>query len=146
VIYRKKNPLEAREKGGVMKLDKYLEKKGLSAEKAAEELGITRQHMQSLRMYRSPAGRKLAGKIIAWSGGEVGYDDLWPPGYKFPSAEERAKQNKERATPAGPRRARSRKARIEERLELVEKQLARLVPLGGWTPRPGGTSADMTTR
>jgi hypothetical protein len=60
-----------------MKIETYLEFKGLPVAKAAKELKITRGYLYEILKKTRRPGRKLALRIRDWSDGAVGFDDLW---------------------------------------------------------------------
>jgi len=61
-----------------MKLKDYLELSKQTQISAARELGCTRQHLGTI-VNGAPAGRKLGVKILQWSKGAVGLDDVCYP-------------------------------------------------------------------
>lgn len=60
-----------------MKLKTYLEFKQIPVKEAAMQLKIARGYMHEILSEKRPPGRKLAQRIIDWSGGAVTYQDLW---------------------------------------------------------------------
>ncbi|MFO7785244.1 MAG: hypothetical protein R6V25_11475, partial [Desulfatiglandales bacterium] len=60
-----------------MKLKTYLEFKSISVAQAAKKLDVTPSWLYEIVAGRKPAGRKLALKIVEWSGGDVRLEDLW---------------------------------------------------------------------
>jgi plasmid maintenance system antidote protein VapI len=65
------------DKLGTMKLKTYLEFKQKSVRQVAKDLGVTRSWLYEVVNERQPAGRKLALRIVEWSGGAVRLEDLW---------------------------------------------------------------------
>lgn len=55
----------------------YLQVKKISTTRAAKELGVTRTYLYEIIARRMIPGRKLAQKIVAWSNGDIRYEDLW---------------------------------------------------------------------
>jgi len=62
-----------------MELKEYIKWKRLSTPEVLEALDITRQHLWNITNGH-PTGRKLALKIIRWSGGQVRFEDMWDLG------------------------------------------------------------------
>jgi DNA-binding XRE family transcriptional regulator len=60
-----------------MELRNYIKNvRKISIERAAEEIGISRQHMNKLCLRQGGPSLKLASKIILWSHGNITIFDL----------------------------------------------------------------------
>lgn len=66
-----------------MELKTYIKQRGISVEKAAKEIGITRGYLFEIVGGRVSPGRKTAIKIKNWSQNLVKFRDLWG---NFPDA------------------------------------------------------------
>lgn len=61
-----------------MNLRQYLEAKNISQNRAARELGQTRQHIGGIVNGSGQPGKELVKKMIAWSGGQITFRDSRP--------------------------------------------------------------------
>ena len=61
-----------------MKLNKYRQFVKKTQAECAKELEITVVYFSEIERNVNQPGRKLADKIISWSDGMIGYEDLWP--------------------------------------------------------------------
>jgi len=60
-----------------MELKQYIEEKGLTQGKAADNIGISRQYLCAILAKKVIPGRGVAFKITKWSQDIVRLKDLW---------------------------------------------------------------------